>query len=264
MISTQDDVVDAFNYREEIYSQKTSGANKLAGGIFSFWRSVGIPTQPAIPGIAEILTDATPGAITGPLEKTAGREIRLGALRAYMSANIGEVYLWDRLCHVGGLSGLLNTTQTINLSLPARVNENGMGVQWYLEWYLDTGATVANATISYTNQNGVAGQIAVVPLTASMRADRLMRILPTGADTGIKSIESVTLTASTGIAGSFGVTAIWPIQTITLQTPLLSVEKDYAACCLAPVNDSAHLMLAAIFTGAAASIITVSGTLIRG
>jgi hypothetical protein len=130
----------------------------------------------------------------------------IATLSAQM-VNAGSLILYDRLAHMGGLSGTSVAAQTVNVSIPASrgANVGGEGLEWFLEWYTDTGATGVNCTVSYTDQGDVAGRTVVVAVPATCRASRLLPIPPNAAQQ-IKSIQNVTLSASTLAAGSFGVT----------------------------------------------------------
>ena len=123
-------------------------------------------------------------------------------------ATAGSFLLFDRLGHNGGLSGTVTTAQTVNGTIPASRNAatDGSDVEWWLEWYTDTGSTAVTATVTYTNQSDVGSRTCTVSLAATMRAGRMLPIQPTTAGDMIKSIQSVTLSATTGTAGSFGVT----------------------------------------------------------
>jgi hypothetical protein len=115
---------------------------------------------------------------------------------------------------MGGLNGTLTTAQTVNVdasvatsNLVARIGATDYSnVEWWLEWYTATGATAVNATIAVTFNDNTTTNI-VVALAATVAASRRLPILSNTAGKWIKSIQSVTLSASTLTAGNFGVTA---------------------------------------------------------
>lgn len=130
----------------------------------------------------------------------------------------GCLVLADRLSHQGGLAGNTTSTQTTNLPTAALTRyTSGAGVWAAIEIYTILGSTIANVTVSYTNQAGTAGQIATATLGTSGTpyatfAQRQMALLSLASgDTGIRSVESVTLSASTGSAGNFGITLFKPL-----------------------------------------------------
>lgn len=190
---------------------RASLSNALAGVVMSTWRTTGSPPQGAIPTTAATPINTTVGALTPIPVPGTGQDLHLTLFDINASV-AGGILIYDRLGHMGGLNGTLATAQTVNLGIatPAaanRCNADGSNVEWFLEWYGDTGATPVTATISYTNQASVSGRTTTVALPATCRASSCRLIAPAGGDTSIRSIETVTLSATTGTAGNFGVTA---------------------------------------------------------
>jgi hypothetical protein len=187
---------------------KASVANQSAGQFVSLWRSAGMPTAGAIPGSFATCDNNLAGAFELPT---------IGALKGYI-AKFGPVgvvantfVLYDRLAHMGGLSGTVATAQTANVDIVTassngRCAATGSDVEWFIEVYTDMGATGVNATVSYNDQSDGAQTAAAIALGATPRAGRMYQIIP-NAGTSIKKVNTVTLSATTGTAGSFGVTA---------------------------------------------------------
>ena len=187
---------------------KASIANTAAGQFASLWRATGMPTQGAIPGAFAVCDNNLAGGLALP---------SLGALKGYiarlalMGATANTWLLYDRLGHMGGLSGIVATAQTVNVDVVTasgngRCQANGSDVVWFIEVYTDMGSTAVNATVNYNNQSDAAQNAAAIALGATPRASRLYQIIPNGGDT-IKKVNTVTLSGTTGTAGSFGVTA---------------------------------------------------------
>lgn len=184
-----------------------------AGFFYSGWTAPGIPAAGATPGAAATPDDTTLGALSaGFLNAPGGGTTRL-LLWSNLATSASTDVLFDRVAHMGGLSGTSVAAQTVSLGLATaaaagRCAADGSDVEWFLEWYGATGSTAVTATISYTNQAGTSGRSTTVSIPASVPIGRLIpiNVLQSG-DTSIKSIESVTLSASTLTAGSFGVTA---------------------------------------------------------
>jgi hypothetical protein len=131
-------------------------------------------------------------------------------------ASIGQVLVCDRLVHSGGLSGTTTGAQTTNLPTAALTRyTSGVGVMIGLEIYTAIGTTATTATVSYTNQAGTAGRTTKDIVIGATGANAAGRILPCplqDGDTGVLSVESVTLAASTvSAAGNFGVTLFKPL-----------------------------------------------------
>jgi hypothetical protein len=123
---------------------------------------------------------------------------------------------------MGGLNGTLTTAQAVNLDLDALAGTSNLAqrkglanfseVEWYLEWYTATGATVVNpaASVTFTDNTTALAPIfnaGTNSLPASTGVGRRYRITPNVAKY-IKSVQSVTIGSSTGVVGNFGVTAI--------------------------------------------------------
>jgi hypothetical protein len=184
--------------------QKATIISQAAGTMVSLWRSSGAqPLQPAIPGAAAICTNDTPGALKMPTQLGGNSfyidEVNLACTIA------GAIDVMDRIIQSGGLSGAVVTAQAVNTpALPARAP--AAYLEWYLECYTLTGGTSTTATVAVTYSDATTGTIAVTFL-ANLPAGRLLPIIPTNGK-AIASVQSVTLTATTGVAGNFGVTAV--------------------------------------------------------
>jgi hypothetical protein len=166
---------------------KASIANTAAGQLFSLWKAAGFPEAGATPTAWATCTSAQAGAV--PLvNATAPAKLYLGHISATLT-NVGSVQLFDRIAHMGGLSGTVTTAQPVNATIPTQraLAVDGSDAEWYLEWYSDTGSTATNATVTYTDGADVTGNTTVVALSATMRAGRLMRI-PIASGHTIKSI----------------------------------------------------------------------------
>lgn len=247
-ITTQDGLIAARNSRIPFAVRKASIANAAAGNIFSLWRSTGpLPSQPAIPTTAVVAVDSNAGSLgtfgnPTPPVKTYIDVIDLANTIA------GRLLLVDRIIQNGGLSGTVVTAQNVNtpalpaLRIPSGVSTDGRGLLWGLEWYVDTGVTAVTATISYTNQAGTAGRTTTIAVPVTCRAGRFMPITALQAgDLSIRSIETVTLSATTGTAGNFGVSCYCILG--SMRVPVANVPDPAKEALLVTVDDAAHLAL---------------------
>jgi hypothetical protein len=220
-ITTRDQLVNALlNNSSRIIIDKASIANAAVAQYHSLWRATGQPGQGAIPGAAATCDNTLLGAI-GFTQQTSPATSYLGQFEA-LCGNAGTTLeIHDRLMHMGGLNGTLATAQTVNLdlnanlgldNLTARIGDaNFSDVQWWLEWYTDTGATGVNATVNVTYNDGTSGALTAIALAATRRASfmqPLNSLIPAAASGKfIRDVDTVTLSATTAAAGSFGVTA---------------------------------------------------------
>lgn len=192
----------------------------IAGRTYDSWITAALagsaPTTAAVP------TDATTGALGSDILANVSMAKRL--LGANLSSNAaGTFILADRLSHQGGLSGTVTTAQTTNLPTSALTRyTNGVGVHVGLSIYTQIGSTATTVTATYTNQAGTGSRVTPLTLfggTGFREASRFVMLPFQGGDTGVKSVESVTVAATTGTAGAFGVTLYKPIATYVIERP---------------------------------------------
>lgn len=255
-ITTRDQLIDGLgNNSSRIVLDKASIASQAAGTYVSLWRATGQPGQGAIPAAAAVCNNALTGAI-GFTQQTAPAT----SYGAYLEAATGNaamtLEIHDRLAHMGGLNGTLTTAQTVGIDFSAlssgnlaeRIGDNNYSdIQWWLEWYTATGSTAVTATVNVTYNDGTTGS-----LSASLAATRpasfmlpLNGLIPSAAaGKFIRGITSVQLSATSGTAGSFGVTATRPRMTIgcpianhkfVADWAALGLPEFYNSSCLFPV-----------------------------
>lgn len=255
---------------QNLYFAKSGKASQTTGGYSSNWNGSGLPGAGDFPAAAEVPSSATTGALpfTNPGSGLTGYFARVAVSS---SASAAAMRLYDRVGHMGGLVGNSTAAQSVSLSmtgsssnLAARRGKSDYSeIQWFLEWYADTGSTAVIATISYTNAAGVAGRTVVVSLSATMRAGRMLPII---ADNGeaIRSIESVTLSASTGAAGNFGITATRLLVEVPAGLANTTYVMDWASLGLPIVAADACVAIMYINPGAGGVTFTGSVLLVAG
>ena len=233
---------------------KANIASQGAGSFVSLWRATGQPGQGAIPGAAAVCNNTLTGCFgfaqqTSPVTSYAAYSYAVSSNAAMV------VEIHDRLMHMGGLSGTVTTAQTVGIDLSANLatsnldarkgDANYSDVQWWLEWYTATGATVVTATVAVTYNDASTGNLSAISLAATRPASFMVALnsyIP-AAKSGfyIRHVNTVTLSATTGTAGSFGVTATKP----RLIMPLLLANKtesfDWAALGLPEIANSSCL-----------------------
>lgn len=277
-ITTRDQLIDAMaNRSSRVVIDKASIANTAAAQFHSLWRATGQPGQGAIPVVAAVVNNTTLGAI--PFEQqTAPATSYLGIFEA-MCSNAGTTLeVHDRLMAMGGLNGTLITAQPVavdlstNLAtsnLAARIGDaNYSDVQWWLEWYTDTGATATNATVNVTYNDGTSGNLTVIALAATRRASFMVPLnsLIPGADAGkyIRAVNNVTLSVSTLTVGSFGVTATR--YRAGLFQPLANARftSDWAGLGLPEVRNGSALFAIQVATTGTTGAVRATGKIAHG
>lgn len=220
-ITTRDQFIDAMaNNSSRIIIDKASISATAAGQFHSLWRATGQPGVGAIPTTPATCDNTLLGSLQFS-QQTAPATSYLGILEGLCTNAGATLEIHDRLMHRGGLVGNVTTAQTVDLDLFANLandnldarkgDANFSDVQWWLEWYTDTGVTVANATVNVTYNDGTSGNLTNIALAATRRASFMQPLnwLIPAADSGkyIRDVNTVTLSISTGVVGNFGVTA---------------------------------------------------------
>ena len=271
MITNRDQLIDALaNNSSRIVIDKASIANAAAGQYHSLWRATGQPGQGAIPAGAANCNQSTTGCLTFN-QQTAPAKSYLAYLEAASSNSAMTVEVHDRLMHMGGLNGTLATAQTVGMDLNGVTADNMVerigdsnysDVQWWLEWYTDTGATVVTATVAVTYSDGSTGNLTAVSLAATRRASfmqPLNGLIPAGvAGKFIRAVNSVTLSATTGTAGNFGVTATRLRGTLFMPIANAKFGADWASLPISTIPNSACPFIAVLAST------TTTGTLRGG
>jgi hypothetical protein len=133
-----------------------------------------------------------------------------------------------------------SSVQTLNNDATLPRYANGKGVRAYYSLGATTGANANNFTFTYTNQSDASGRApgATIANTASaiiahmhhsgVAANNFGPFLPMAAgDQGIKSVQSVQLSAATASAGEMSLFLCRPIATIPVTTAFVAAERDF-------------------------------------
>ena len=241
-IETVDGIVKSLgNNSSRIIIDKASIASQTANSYCSLWRATGQPGQGAIPAATAVCNNNTLGTINFAQQTLPARSY--GAYLELATGNAAmTLELHDRLAHMGGLVGNVTTAQAVNLDLSTLLATDNLSerkgdadysdVQWWLEWYTATGATVVTATVAVTYNDGTTGNLTAQSLAATRPASHAITLnsLIPAAQSGkfIRGVVSVTLSATTGTAGSFGVTATRPRMAIGSPIANFKYISDWA------------------------------------
>lgn len=270
-ITTIDGIVNALgNAAQNLPFNKATLTGQVVGGFSALWRAAGTPAAGAAPGAAAICTGALLGALAF-VAPTGGQFSYLGRIAALSNISVTDLDIHDRLAHMGGLSGIVITAQTVNVDVSGVASNLALrrgaadysNVEWWLEWHITTGATAATATVTYTNAAGITGRTTTVALGVSIALGRRLPIIGSGGEF-ILSVQSVTLSVSTGTAGSFGVTATRSLTNLSLLLANKAEIYDWQMLGLPKVEDSACLELMVITNTTATGVNYGSIKLIQG
>lgn len=272
-ITTRDQLIDALgNNNSRLVWDKASLSNAAAGQLFSLWRATGVPGQGAIPTTAALCTSALTGAM-GFANQTSPAT----SYYAWQTMSSGNattsIEVHDRLAHQGGLSGTVTTAQTVSVDLTAtglnlpvarRGDSNYSDVQWWIEIYTDLGATGVNATVAVTYDDGSTGNLAAVALGATPRAGRLYPLVSAVAGRFIRAVTSVTLSATTGSAGNFGITATRPRTAVFTNVANKTESFDWAQLGLPEIPNDSCLQMVMICSTTTTGTVRGQGKIAHG
>ena len=255
MIENIDNLVKALgNNSSRIVLDKASIASQTANSYCSLWRATGQPGQGAIPTVVATCNNTTVGTIG--FNQQMSPSTSYGAYLEIATGNAAmTMELHDRLANMGGLNGTLTTAQSVNLDFNTLLSTDNIDtrkgdanysdVQWWLEWYTATGGTAVTATIAVTYNDGTTGNLSVLSLAGSRPASHIIPLnsLIPSAQSGkfIRGIVSVTLSATTGTAGNFGVTVTRPRMTLSAPIANHKFIADWAQLGLPEIYNSSAI-----------------------
>jgi len=277
-IETVDGIVKALgNNSSRIIIDKASIASQTANSYCSLWRATGQPGQGAIPAAVAVCNNTTLGAIN-----FTQQTLPITSYGAYLELATGNaamtMELHDRLVHMGGLVGNVATAQTVNLDLNSLLatdnlterigDSNYSDVQWWLEWYTATGSTVVTATVNVTYNDGTTGNLTAQSLAATRPASHAITLnsLIPAAQSGkfIRGVVSVTLSATTGTAGSFGITATRPRMTVGCPIANFKFTADWAQLGLPEIFNSSSIFPMVLTSTTSSGTIRGGGKIAHG
>ena len=150
----------------------------------------------------------------------------------------GVLMLVDMQGYYPGISLNSATAQTL-VGTPTLRYTNGVGVRAFLVTTTASGATAHNIAYSYTNSAGASGKTnpVTVAATASAIVSHLTHsgtaannygpFLPLASgDSGIQSVQSVTISAASG-SGAAALVLARPIAILPITTAGVAVERDF-------------------------------------
>lgn len=237
---------------------KASIANQAAGYFTSLWRATGWPAQGAIPAGAATCNDT----FTGTWALGDSLTLDYYVLRAAFAGNIiGTWLLYDRLAHMGGLSGATIGDQTVNVTLTTasgqgRCAVDGSDVEWFAEMYTDIGTAAQTVTVTYTDAiDGTQTTTISIGGTSPLnRASRCIQILP-NAGTTIKSVTKINFGTTTGTAGSWGITARKKLFAVGQLLANIAPPADFAAIGAPKIADTSCLEICVLCSTTSTGIV---------
>lgn len=275
-IASLDNLINALaNNRQKFpFAKTTSRTSQVAGQSTSWWDAAGFTpagTYPAA-GATAVCDNTTLGGIK--FDNPTGTDKTHVAKIAILAPGVQGFELHDRLLHSGAFVANVTTAQTVtgcDLLTQAAVSNisQRMGksdyssVQWWFEWSGNTGATASNATVTYTDQDGVTRTAAVIAVGGSVAAGRMLPIIP-NAGQYIRGIQQIQLSASTGTAGAFRVVAT--LQRTEFYTAATNQQLvfDWTQTGFPVIYDSSCLFIVGLNAGTTSFAPSGAITLVQG
>lgn len=230
------------------WNKITGGSAYTAGRWFDFGALAGSPVANAYAGTAlnwvtcnELTGNGTQafGMYNGGNVSTDTKHIlNASAITGVATGAPSQLMLVDVQGYYPGINMNVNTAQNM-VGTPTLRYTNGVGVRAYLVVTATTGATAHNVAMSYTDQDNNAG--ATLPVTVSCTASAITPhithsgtaannygpFLPLASgDFGIRSVQSVTISAASG-AGTAALVLARPIFSIPITTVNIATERDF-------------------------------------
>lgn len=231
---------------------KASQTAEGAGTWHSLWKAAGYPAAGSNPPAFSAGSGYVPGKATAgamPFVDPTGGALSYLSRFGGAGATVGTLILADRLWACSGFGTVVTTLQSITTpgTIPSRDANGaalGAGVELWLETYTAPGATTANWTVTYTDQDGNTGATGVYVHPANAESIGQMMSVPLAAgDTGVRAVASLQCSASSGTAGDIGITLIRRIAEIPLTIANVAQVLDAIALGAPRLYDDSCLML---------------------
>lgn len=261
-ITTEDGIVAGL--KPPCYFVKNVATAEASGQ----WRNLGsVAGNPGAwtlgtPGMAgaAVTTSTIGGAM--PFTNGGASNVYLASLAASVGANIVGLQLYDLLWYQSGIAETTTGAQTVNSATwPARSSDGTVNGDKVEVWMHCTTATtnagaIANTTFSYTNQAGTSGRSAGLAYSwpATAVAGTMVPFGLQAGDTGVRSVQSVTLGTSYG-GGQVELIALRNIAFIPFVSATSGALLDWAGLGFPRLYDDSALYLAYLSSGTAGSVV---------
>lgn len=270
-ITTTDGLVSAIASGQDAVISKAS-----VTGVAGFWYSLFFVG--GAPATAAAIGNTTSGVI--PTDATAGAPIinaftgaNTGYLAGFDVSNTvaGAVRLYDRLYHVGPISGLALATTTFTgqptlTRLPSS-NTGGIGLELWLEVTTTFSATATTVTVGYTNSSGTSGRTATLDI-ASLSGQPVNRMFPfrlQAGDLGVQRVDNVVVGGVVSTTGAFNLVLLRTVAEHNVMAVGISEPRqDPFKTGLPPVYADSCLVLMMLCTTSSTGSVIADFDIING
>lgn len=187
---------DSTCQRVSLYRQ---GVAPTPGGYYSYWANNPVPAAYPASLAGNVPAAGDTGVPSLRTPASGSLYISRCTLATSAAASAGVYYVYDRLYQSGPYD--MNSTSLQSVSSPpalTRPDANGENTELWLEVLANTVAGKV-ITVTYTNSAGTASQTTTLT-TANWAAQQMAQFTLQGADTGVKSVQSFQLNATSAVA----------------------------------------------------------------
>jgi hypothetical protein len=263
------------------FNKTVANGAYVAGAWYDLSLLAGSPVANTFTGTAlnaQVPTETTGWGIYhgGNVSTDTKHLLKAVAVSNTTTASPGTLLLVDVCLYYPGISTISATAQNMVNGTSLTRYTDGNGLRMYMTMTVASGANTPTLAVSYTNQAATAGRAlgATTALTASSGIGRFTHsgtaannrgpFLPLASgDTGVRSVQSVTITTPHATTGTAALVLCYPIAEIPLSTANVPVIMDFLsqAPSLPQIQDGACLNLLYQPAGAAANGSIISGSL---
>jgi hypothetical protein len=220
------------NERDPLISFKSGRVQGAAGvGIirrqYSLWEYEGFLGAGAHPGAVAVPDSTTAGGFQQP-NPGGGRQLWLTNVAVTSIQTAGALVIYDRLLHVGGLSGTVTSAQAVGGSLTRYTGSQSYDNEVWIEISQAIGATPTTFTVSYTNQlgNAVVSPSHAIGGTGFREVGRFIPMPCAALSTGVQGVTSITFAGTTGTTGAFALVVARPLVMIPCSLVGVGIAVD--------------------------------------
>ena len=231
-IATVDDIAAGLAApAQRIPYMKTLTAPKAAGAFQSSWLAAGMPgagaASPAYTAGSGYTCDRT---TTGAWPYTNGAVQNWLARINAACSQPGVIVVADRLWSCSGM-GFAASTYAVTTpgSLPARITDNGVNCELWVEQFAAAGAASGTLVANYLNTAGSAKSGTIAAVVSAPVIGQMQQVPLQAGDTGIEQLTSVVNNA-TWTSGSWGMTILKRLIEIPIGVAGAGNILDWAQC----------------------------------
>jgi hypothetical protein len=254
-VNTVDDIVAGLAAKQTRNIIKNFTAAKGAGAFESAWLATGIPGAGAAPPAYTAGSGYTADKSTvGAIAYTNGAVKNWLARMLLLSNSQGSLILADRLWSCSGM-GFAASTYAVTTpgSLPARITDNGLGCELWVEQFAAAGSASGTLTANYLDSAG-ASKTGVIAAVVSAPVIGQMQPIPQANNLGVKQLTSL-VNSATWTSGSFGATILKRIAEVEIIQANAGRILDWISLGLPALTDDMCLMLMFLANSAASPVV---------